>query len=89
MARILLAVINILKKCMPYADMGCARTWRMLGCKDTARVGLQGHGTCWGARLCPTFKETVRMYLTSLRGQYQRERERAGNLHHDQKINDY
>ena len=22
------------------------RTWHMLGCKDMAHVGVQGHGTC-------------------------------------------
>jgi len=24
----------------------------LLGCKDMAHVGVQGHGTCWGARTC-------------------------------------
>ena len=63
--------------CKDMVHVGVQKTWHMLGCKGMAHVGVQGHGTCWGARawhklgsrLCRTFKETVRMCLTSLRGQ--------------------
>ena len=54
--------------------MTLKKWYMLLGCKDMARVfGVQGHGTCWGARLCRTFKETVRTSVTSFRRQYQRD----------------
>jgi hypothetical protein len=70
----------------------------MFGCKDMVHVGLQEHDTCWDARAWHMLGCKVVSYIQGNRAHVfnitqgtitEREREKARNLHQDQRINDY